>query len=122
MRYIELPDTIVKDIRRFAVMRDKPDTKLGEISELYDGLIKTVTEQAEDIAFNNWLDFEKDEVGMNPIDLHNSAVSLAQETIEVYVQKIKIDAARTLLKAIFNPTEDEEADEFMNEMENNDEE
>jgi hypothetical protein len=122
MRYIELPDSIVKDIRRFAVMRDKPDTKLGEISELYDGLIKTVTEQAEDIAFNNWLDFETDEVGMNPIDLHNSSISLAQETIEVYVQKIKIDAARNLLKAIFNPTEDEEADDFMDDMENDNEE
>lgn len=122
MRYIELPESIVKDIRRFAVMRDKPDTKLGEISELYDGLINTVTEQAEDIAFNSWLDFETDEVGMNPIDLHNSAVALAQETIEVYVQKIKIDAARNLLKAIFNPTEDEEAEEFMDDMENDDEE
>ncbi len=122
MRYLELPDSSVKDIRRFAVMRDKPDTKLGEISELYDGLIKTVTEQAEDIAFNNSLDFETDEVGMNPIDLHNSSISLAQETIEVYVQKIKIDAARNLLKAIFNPTEDEEADDFMDDMENDNEE
>jgi hypothetical protein len=38
------------------------------------------------------------------------------------VQKIKIDAARNLLKAIFNPTEDEEAEEFMDDMENDDEE
>jgi hypothetical protein len=41
--------------------------------------------------------------GINPVALRESSVRIAESTIEVYANRIENDAARNLLKAIFDP-------------------
>lgn len=107
MRIIELPETIVKDIKDYVVMRNRRDTKIGELHDRYEYLVSEVTQRVEDQMYDQWLD-EEVEVGVNPIFLREAASQLAEETIESYSQQIMNECARNLLKFIFTMNEPED--------------
>lgn len=120
-RYIEVPETVETEIRKFVVMRSNPESLVGDVSDAYDALVDKITDIAEDMAYAKWLD-EDMPASINPVVLRALSVHLAQDTIEVYANKIEEDAARKLLKAIFDPdsleAEDEEEGEGDAEEEN----
>ena len=118
MRYIEVPETVESEIRKYVVMRKKRETLVGDLNDLYEGLVEKIAAIAEDKAYAKWLDEDMD-AEINPIRLRASAVRIAEETIEYYATKIENDAARRLLQAIFN-TDEFEAEQEANDEQNND--
>ena len=107
MRSIELPETIVRDIKDYVVMRNRRDTKVGELHDRYEYLVAEVTQRVEDLMYDMWLE-EEVEVGVNPIFLREAASQLAEETIETYSQQILNESTRKLLKFIFTMKEPED--------------
>lgn len=118
MRYVELPEAVVTDVRKYVVMRDRRDTRVGDLRDKYESLVESVTQIAEDKMYSEWLDGTVD-LDVNPFSLRAFATQLAEETIEVYAMKIKDEAAKKLLKFLFDPNsfEDEEDEEEDNEEE-----
>lgn len=117
MRYIEVPETVETEIRKFVVMRSKRESLVGDVNDAYDALVAKITDIAEDKAYAKWLD-EDMPFEIDPVRLRASSVRIAEETIEVYANKIEEDAARKLLKAIFDPDSLEDEDEGNEEEEN----
>ena len=102
LRYIEVPETVESEIRKFVVMRKKRESLVGDVNDSYEALVAKIADIAEDRAYAKWLD-EDMPASINPVVLRASSVRIAEETIEVYANKIEEDAARKLLKAIFDP-------------------
>ena len=118
LRYIEVPETVEKEIRKFVVMRSKRTSQVGEVNDAYEDLVAKIADIAEDMAYAKWLD-EDMPAQISPVRLRAQATRLAEETIEVYACKIEDEAARKLLKAIFNTDELEAEEEGNAEEENN---
>lgn len=118
LRYIEVPETVETEIRKFVVMRKKRESLVGDVNDAYDALVAKITDIAEDRAYAKWLD-EDMPTSINPVLLRAQMKHLAEDTIEVYADKIEEDAARKLLKLIFeagdNESEDLESEEEENE-------
>lgn len=110
LRYIEVPETVETEIRKFVVMRKKRESLVGDVNDTYEALVAKIADLAEDMAYAKWLD-EDLPASINPVILRASSVRIAEETIEVYANKIEEDAARKLLKAIFDPDSLEEEEE-----------
>lgn len=117
LRYIEVPETVETEIRKFVVMRSNRESLVGDVSAAYDTLVEKITEIAEDKAYAKWLD-EDIPGAINPITLRAMSIRLAQDTIEVYAIRIENEAARKLLRAIFE-TDELEAEEEGNAEEEN---
>lgn len=117
LRYIEVPETVESEIRKFVVMRKKRESLVGDVNDTYEALVAKIADIAEDMAYAKWLD-EDLPASINPVILRDSSVRIAEETIEVYANKIEEDAARKLLKAIFETDELEDEDEGDAEEEN----
>lgn len=117
LRYIEVPETVESEIRKFVVMRKKRESLVGDVNDTYEALVAKIADIAEDMAYAKWLD-EDLSASINPVVLRASSVRLAEETIEVYANKIEEDAARKLLKAIFETDDLEDEDEGDAEEEN----
>ena len=117
LRYIEVPETVETEIRKFVVMRSKRESLVGDVNDSYEALVAKIADLAEDMAYAKWLD-EDMPASINPVVLRASSVRIAEETIEVYANKIEEDAARKLLKAIFDPASLEDEDEGNEEEEN----
>ena len=113
LRYVEVPETVEKEIRGFVVMRSNRKTLVGELNDTYEALAAKISDLVEDRAYAKWLDTDMPE-SINPVALRATAVRIAEETIEFYANRIETDAARRLLKAIF------ETDELEAEEEGND--
>ena len=101
MRYVELPDSIIRDIRDFSVMRSNPQTIVRELSDRYEYLVAEVTQRVEDLMYDQWLEGEV-EVGVNPVKMREASTQLAEMTIDVYLNKIEGEAAEKVLRHIFN--------------------
>lgn len=121
LRYIEVPETVETEIRKFVVMRKKRESLVGDVNDAYDALVAKITDIAEDKAYAKWLD-EDMPTSINPIALRAQMKHLAEDTIEVYADKIEEDAARKLLKLIFEAGDNEFEDLESEDDGNNEEE
>ena len=117
LRYIEVPETVETEIRKFVVMRKNRKSLVCDVNDTYESLVAKIADIAEDMAYAKWLD-EDLSASINPVVLRASSVRLAEETIEVYANKIEEDAARKLLKAIFDTDSLEDEEEGDAEEEN----
>lgn len=113
LRYIEVPEAVETEIRKFVVMRTKRESLVGDVNDSYEALVAKIANIAEDKVYEKWLDEDMD-ADINPLALRAESIRLAEETIEVYANKIENEAAKKLLKAIFE-TEELEAEEEGNE-------
>ena len=120
LRYIEVPETVETEIRKFVVMRKKRESLVGDVNDSYEALVAKIADIAEDRAYAKWLD-EDMPASINPIALRAQMKHLAEDTIEVYSNKIEEDAARKLLKLIFEAG-DNEFEDLESEDEGNEEE
>ena len=112
-----MPETVETEIRKFVVMRKNRKSLVGDVNDTYEALVAKIADIAEDRAYAKWLD-EDLSASINPVVLRASSVRLAEETIEVYSNKIEEDAARKLLKAIFDTDSLEDEEEGDAEEEN----
>jgi hypothetical protein len=110
LRYIEVPETVETEIRKFLVMRSKRESLVGDVNDAYDALVAKITDIAEDKAYAKWLD-EDMPANINPIALRAQMKHLAEDTIEVYSNKIENETARKLLKLIFEAGDNEFEDD-----------